>query len=137
MWLYNDKEIGDDEIEGYASFVYIITNLENNKRYIGKKIFKSIRRQKVKGKTRKKKVEKESDWRRYFGSNLGLLKDLEELGPDRFRREIVKLCKTRGTASYWEAKLQMQYEVLENPDLFYNEWIMCKVHRSHLKLDIN
>ena len=81
MWTYNGKEIGDDEIEGYASFVYIITNLENNKRYIGKKIFKSIRRQKVKGKTRKKKVEKESDWRKYFGSNLGLLKDLEELGP--------------------------------------------------------
>ena len=133
MWIYNGKEIGDDEIEGYASFVYIITNLENNKRYIGKKIFKSIRRQKVKGKTRKKKVEKESDWRKYFGSNLGLLKDLEELGPDKFRREIVKLCKTRGTASYWEAKLQMQYEVLEKPDLFYNEWIMVKVHRSHLK----
>ncbi|QMP83829.1 MAG: hypothetical protein [Caudoviricetes sp.] len=135
MWIYNDKEIGDDDIEGYASFVYIITNLETGKKYIGKKIFKSIRRQKVKGKTRKKKVEKESDWRKYFGSNLGLLKDLEELGPDRFRREIVKLCKTRGTASYWEAKYQMQHEVLEKPDEYYNEWIFVKVHRSHLKLD--
>jgi hypothetical protein len=135
MWLYNGKEISDDEIEGYASFVYIITNLENNKRYIGKKIFKSIQRKKVKGKTRKKKVEKESDWKSYYGSNLVLLGDVEKLGSDRFRREIVKLCKTRGTASYWEAKLQMQHEVLENPDLFYNEWIMVKVHRSHLKLD--
>ena len=136
MWIYNGKEIGDDEVEGYASFVYIITNLENNKRYIGKKIFKTIRRQKVKGKVRKKKVEKESDWKSYFGSNLVLLRDVEELGQTRFRREIVKLCKTRGTASYWEAKLQMQYEVLENPDEFYNEWVMVKVHRSHLKLDI-
>jgi hypothetical protein len=135
MWLYNGKEIGDDDINGYASFVYIITNLENNKRYIGKKIFKSIQRKKVKGKTRKKKVEKESDWKSYYGSNLMLIADLNLLGPDKFRREIVKLCKTRGTASYWEAKLQMQHEVLEKPDEYYNEWVMVKVHRSHLKLD--
>jgi hypothetical protein len=133
MWLYNGKEIGDDDINGYASFVYIITNLENNKRYIGKKIFKSIQRKKVKGKTRKKKVEKESDWKSYYGSNLMLIADLNLLGPDKFRREIVKLCKTRGTASYWEAKLQMQHEVLEKPDLFYNDWIFVKVHRSHIK----
>lgn len=133
MWIYNGKEIGDDEIEGYSSFVYIITNLETGKKYIGKKVFKTIRRQKVKGKTRKKKVEKESDWRKYFGSNLTLLADIERLGQDRFRREIIKLCETRGTASYWEAKLQMIHEVLENPDMFYNDWIAVKVHRKHIK----
>ncbi len=133
MWLYNDKEIGDDEIEGYASFVYMITNLETGKRYLGKKIFKSIQRKKVKGKTRKKKVTKDSDWKSYYGSNKLLQEDVKRLGSDRFKREILKLCKTRGTASYWEAKYQMQHEVLENPDLWYNDWIMCKVHRSHIK----
>lgn len=133
MWLYNGKEIGDDEIEGYAAFVYIITNLKDNKRYIGKKIFKSIQRKKVKGKTRRKKVEKESNWKSYYGSNLELIADVETHGTENFEREIVKLCKTRGTANYWEAKLQMQHEVLENPDKFYNEWIMVKVHRSHIK----
>lgn len=133
MWLYNDKEIDDDEIEGYASFVYMITNLETGKRYLGKKIFKSIQRKKVKGKTRKKKVTKDSDWKSYYGSNKLLQEDVKRLGSDRFKREILKLCKTRGTASYWEAKYQMQHEVLENPDLWYNDWIMCKVHRSHIK----
>ena len=133
MWLYNGKEIGDDEIAGYASFVYIITNLTNNKRYIGKKIFTSVRKKKVKGKTRKKKVTKESDWKSYYGSNIELLADVDKLGRDQFEREIIKLCKTRGTASYYEAKLQMQHEVLENPDKFYNQWVMCKVHRSHIK----
>jgi hypothetical protein len=133
MWLYNGKEIGDDDTVGYAAFVYIITNLKDNKRYIGKKIFKSIRRKKVKGKTRRKKVEKESDWKSYYGSNLELIADVEKHGTENFEREIVKLCKTRGTANYWEAKLQMQQEVLENPDKFYNEWIMVKVHRSHIK----
>lgn len=133
MWLYNDKEIGDEDIEGYASFVYIITNLETGKKYIGKKIFKSIQRKKIKGKTRKKKVEKDSGWKNYYGSNLELLADVEKLGADKFKREILKLCKTRGTASYYEAKYQMQHEVLEYPDLWYNQWVMCKVHRSHIK----
>jgi hypothetical protein len=133
MWLYNGKEIGDDDTIGYAAFVYIITNLKDNKRYIGKKIFKSIRRKKVKGKTRRKKVEKESDWKSYYGSNIELIADVKKHGAENFEREIVKLCKTRGTANYWEAKLQMQQEVLENPDKFYNEWIMVKVHRSHIK----
>lgn len=133
MWYYNDKEIGDDEIEGYASFVYIITNLETGKRYLGKKIFKSVQRKKVKGKTRRKKVTKDSDWKSYFGSNKLLLEDVEKLGPDRFHRQILKLCKTRGTASYYEAKLQMVNEVLEKPDEWYNEWVMVKVHRTHIK----
>ncbi len=133
MWLYNGKEISDEEIEGHAAFVYIITNLTDNKRYIGKKIFKTFRKQKVKGKTRKKKVQKESNWKSYYGSNLNLIADVDRLGKDKFEREIIKLCKTRGTANYWEAKLQMQHEVLENPDKFYNEWIMVKVHRSHIK----
>ena len=133
MWYYNDKEIGEEDIEGYASFVYLITNLETGKRYLGKKIFKSVQRKKVKGKTRRKKVTKESDWKSYYGSNKLLLEDVERLGQDRFRREILKLCKTRGTASYYEAKFQMIHEVLENPDLWYNEWVMVKVHRSHIK----
>ena len=132
MWLYNDKEVGDDDIEGYAAFVYHITNLETGKQYIGKKIFKSIQRKKVKGKTRRKKVTKESNWKSYFGSNLALLADVERLGQDRFKREILVLCKSRGTANYWEAKFQMQEQVLES-DNYYNDWIMVKVHRSHIK----
>lgn len=132
MWLYNDKEIGDDEIEGHAAFVYRITNLETGKQYIGKKIFKSIQRKKVKGKTRRKKVTKESNWKSYFGSNVALLADVEKLGQDRFKREILKLCKSRGTANYWEAKYQMQEQVLESEN-YYNDWIMVKVHRSHIK----
>ena len=133
MWIYNGKEIGEEDIEGYASFVYRITNLTTGKQYIGKKIFKSIQRKKVKGKTRRKKVTKDSDWKNYFGSNKSLQEDVEKLGQDRFRREILKLCKTRGTASYWEAKYQMEECVLEKPDLYYNDWIMVKVHRSHIK----
>ena len=38
MWLYNDKEF-DETPEEYQGFVYIITDLTNNKKYLGKKFF--------------------------------------------------------------------------------------------------
>lgn len=132
MWIYNDKEIGDDEITDYVSFVYRITNLETGKQYIGKKNFTKVRSKKVKGQVRKKKIKSASDWRKYFGSNLTLLADVERLGQDRFKREILKLCKSKGTANYWEAKYQIEEGVLESEN-YYNDWIMVKVHRSHIK----
>jgi hypothetical protein len=132
MWLHEGKEIDGDVIDEYIGFVYRITNLDNGKEYIGKKLFKSTRTKKVKGKTRRKKVQTESNWKEYFGSNAALLEDVARLGPDRFKREILKLCSSKGTANYWEAKYQMQEEVLES-DKYYNDWIMVKVHRSHIK----
>lgn len=133
MWLYEGKEIESDAVDEYIGFVYRITNLENGKEYIGKKLFKSTRTKKVKGKTRRKKVQTESNWKEYFGSNATLLEDVARLGPDRFKREILKLCTSKGTANYWEAKYQMQEEVLEKPEKYYNQWIILKVHRSHIK----
>jgi len=136
MWLYKDKEVSDDDIQGYIAFVYLITNLQSGKKYIGKKLLTKTRTKKIKGKTRKKKVVTESDWRDYYGSNDTLKRDVVELGAENFRREILDLCKSRGTTNYLEAKYQFQYEVLENPDLWYNEQIRVRVHRSHLKLDL-
>lgn len=130
MWLYENKEVSD-EIEEYIGFVYLITNLESGKKYIGKKLFKSIRTKKVKGKTRRKKVKTESDWKTYFGSNAALLEDVERLGQNRFKREILKLCRTKGECTYYEAKLQFQYDVLLS-DEYYNSWIMCRVRGEHL-----
>ena len=133
MWLYNGKEVSDDLAQQYVGFVYIITNLISNKKYIGKKLFNFTRSKAVKGKMRRKRVTKESDWKTYFGSNAVLNNDVLELGQDKFKREILVLCKSKGTANYWEAKLQMEQSVLEKPDEYYNEWIIVKVHRSHIK----
>ena len=130
MWLYEGREINEDEIGDCVGFVYIITNLTNQKRYIGKKLFKSTRTKTIKGK--RKKVKTDSDWRDYFGSNALLKEDVKLLGAVNFKREILKICKSKGTCNYWEMKYQIQYEVLERED-FYNEWIMVKVHRSHIK----
>ena len=136
MWIYKDKEVSDEDIQGYVAFVYLITNLQSGKKYIGKKLLTKTRTKKIKGKTRKKKVVTESDWRNYYGSNDALNRELGVLGVDAFKREILEFCKSRGTANYLEAKFQFQYAVLENPNDWYNEQIRVRVHRSHLKLDI-
>lgn len=133
MWTYQGREVTEDEIESHVGFVYIIENLTNNKKYVGKKLFKSTRTKTIKGK--RKKVKSDSDWRDYYGSNAILKEDVKRLGPENFKREILKLCKSKGTANYFEMKYQIQFEVLERPDEYYNEWIIVKVHRSHIKKD--
>ena len=78
MWIYKDKEVSDEDIQGYVAFVYLITNLQSGKKYIGKKLLTKTRTKKIKGKTRKKKVVTESDWRDYYGSNDTLKRDVVE-----------------------------------------------------------
>lgn len=130
-WNYEQKILSDIP-EGYYGFVYNITNVLSNKQYIGKKFFYSQKQRQVKGKKKKYKVE--SDWKDYYGSNEELKKDVEQHGKDNFTRTIIHLCKTKGECSYYEAKYQFQENVLLFPELYYNSWIMCKVHRKHLKL---
>ena len=131
MWYYENKEISDEDIKEYTGFVYRITNLTNNKSYIGKKLFVSTRTKTLKGK--RKKVKLDSGWRDYYGSNALLKADVEALGPDNFRRDILHLCKSKGTANYLEMREQIDRRVLES-DQWYNDWIMVKVSRSHIKL---
>ena len=57
--------------------------------------------------------------------------DLEENQKD-YKKVILKLCKTKGEMSYYEAKLQFQYDVLLS-DEYYNEFIGCKIHSKHIR----
>lgn len=133
MWLYNGEEFTSEMIEEYVGFVYIITNLETNMKYVGKKLFISKRTlPPLKGKKRKRKVVKESDWMEYYGSSEEVKSLVEEMGGDLFKREILHLCNNRGEMSYLEAKEQFDREVLLD-DGYYNGIINCKIHRSHVK----
>lgn len=130
MWLYNEKPIDEEILKDYIGFVYIIKNNEDNREYIGKKLLKFKKTKQVKGK--KKKILVDSDWKKYWGSNKLLLEDVRELGEEKFKRVILRLCKTRGEMSYYEAKYQFSMGALES-NHFYNEWIFLKVHKTHLK----
>lgn len=127
MWLYNNVEFTD--VGEYVGFVYLITNLTNDRKYIGKKNFYFSKTRTIKGKRKRTKIE--SDWKDYYGSNKELQKDVETLGREFFKREILKLCKSKGEFGYYEAKYQFENNVLESEE-YYNTWIMCRVHKKHL-----
>ena len=44
MWHYKGEEFTSEMIGDYIGFVYIITDGSNDRKYIGKKIFKSKRK---------------------------------------------------------------------------------------------
>ncbi len=130
-WKFSNIDLTEIP-EDYYGFVYRIVDKITNREYIGKKFFYSSKTRQVKGKKRKTKVE--SDWKDYYGSNEELLKNIGEHGKHNFERYILKLCKTKGECTYYESKHQFEEDVLLNPKKYYNTWIMCKVHRKHLKL---
>ena len=129
-WEYNGQTFTEDMIGEYYGFVYEITNLTTNKKYIGKKFFYSSKTKQVKGK--KKRIKVSSDWQTYYGSSEDLKKDVTMLGKDFFHRKILHLCLTKGTTGYLEAKEQFMRGVLES-DNYYNTWIMVRVRNSHIK----
>jgi hypothetical protein len=130
MWLYNGVEVTEEQTAGYIGFVYIITDLLNGKRYVGKKLFSKAGYKQVKGK--RKKIRKPSDWETYFGSCQELNDRVSSLGPNVFKREILHFCKSKAETTYLELREQIDRRVLES-DEFYNQWIMARIRKSHLK----
>lgn len=136
-WLYNDQcieELPDDCV----GFVYLITNLTNDRKYVGKKLAKfsktTTKTVTLKNGTKKKKKIRskiDSDWIDYYGSSIELNKDVEALGKENFRREILYFCKSKAECSYIEAREQFVRRVLESTE-YYNNNIMCRIHGSHI-----
>ena len=126
LWLHNGKELNEVP-EGYVGMVYLITNLVTGKKYVGKKIFHFRRTKTLKGK--KKKVVVESDWQNYYGSSIDLQEHVELYGQEKFKREVLHLCKNKSQMSYLELREQIDRRVLETED-YYNQWISAKVRKT-------
>ena len=138
MWTFNN-EIVEELPENCVVFVYLITNLTSGRQYIGKKLSKfsktSYKTVTLKNGTKKKKKIKskiDSDWMTYYGSSIELNKDIEALGKENFKREILYYCNSKAECSYVEAREQFTRKVLETDD-FYNGQISVRVHGSHIK----
>ena len=120
--------------EGYVGFVYEITNTTTGRKYIGKKFFWKPKVLPVtKSRKRRVRTRVESDWRTYYGSSKEVKTLVEEKGEDNYIREILKLCRTKGECSYYEAKYQFEFDVLLS-DEYYNEFIGCKIHSKHVRI---
>ncbi len=108
-------------------FIYCITNITNNRKYIGKKqFFRTVKRAPLKGRKNKRIHLVESDWRTYTGSCNTLNEDISKLGLDEFTFEILKICNSKWELAYQEAKLQFNKEVLLL-DEYYNGIINCRI----------
>ena len=137
-WLFEGALI-ETLPEDCVGFVYLITNLLSGRKYIGKKLAKfsktTYRVVKLKNGTKKRKKIKskiDSDWLTYYGSNDELNKDIQTLGQENFKREILYYCNSKAQCSYIEAREQFRHQVLES-DAYYNGQISVRVHGSHIK----
>ena len=138
VWLYENTQI-EQLPEDCIGFVYLITNKQSGRKYIGKKLAKfsktSYKVIKLKnGNKKRKRIRSkiDSDWQLYYGSSPELTKDIEQLGIQNFTREILYYCKSKSECSYVEAREQFARKVLESDD-YYNGHIQVRVHGSHIK----
>lgn len=136
MWLKDNtpwqppEDFNPKEMYG---MVYLITNLTNGRKYVGKKFFWSQKTLPItKTRKRRKRTLIESDWRNYWGSNKHLQADVEEFGEEQFKREILHICKTKGELAYMEMKEQVLRDVLLTED-YYNGIIAVKVNANSVK----
>ncbi len=140
--------IGDFPEDTYG-FVYKITNLTKGKVYYGKKKLvstrnkyiakstydklrkkgdKTISRRKSKKKSTKKNIvwnyrkeeRKETNWKKYVGSNKQLKKDFKK--GDRILREILYLCKNETDMNFYETRAIICSDCFEMNKDCYNEW---------------
>jgi hypothetical protein len=123
-----------------VGFVYVVTNLTNNRKYIGKKLakfsktkYKMVTLKNGTKKRKKIKSQVDSDWKTYYGSSVELSSDIVSLGAENFTREILFYCQSKGALSYVELREQIFHEVLLHPDLWYNGIVQAKIHRNHVK----
>lgn len=143
-WLYNGKEITDISQfpQNTFGFVYEVIT-PKGKKYIGKKVlFHNVKKKLTKvelseqtGRGRKKTfrvIQKESDWKKYYGSNSHLKNQInsKEVTLENLRKQVIEVAFNKKHLTYLETKYLFQMEVLEKPDLYYNDNILGKFFTS-------
>lgn len=146
MWLYNDKEVyslEDFPADTYG-FIYQVTHVPSGFSYIGKKVLhhnvkkkltkKQLAEQSGRGrKSTTEVIQKESDWKTYYGSAKPILELLKQGRQDEFERFILKLVPSKKLLTYYECKYLFTMGVLEEPEKWYNDSILGKFFTSDFK----
>ena len=143
MWLYQNKEVLslEDLPQDTYGFIYISIHQPTGKSYIGKKsLFHNVRKKLTKkqlveqtGRGRKpttEVVQKESDWKTYYGSAKPILDLLKEGKQKEFTREILQLVPNKKLLTYYECKYLFMLGVIEQQDGYFNDNILGKFFRK-------
>lgn len=130
-WLWNGEPI-DSIPSNHKSFVYLFTNKITGRQYIGFKTAVSKTTRVVKGK--KKRSEKESDWKDYYSSSQEVLHDVAKYGRGNFIREIIALTVNKSVGKYFEAYYQFTRSVLlDETNRYYNGIVNLRLNHRILK----
>ncbi len=141
MWYYLNEQINEivDLPEGAFGFIYQTTHLPTGKKYIGKKSLIYNLKKKL-GKKEKalwegkgrppvfKRVQKESDWKTYYGSH-SFIKDANK---EDLERKILQVAYNKKELTYLECKYQFVLEVLEDKK-YLNDNILGKFYDRDFK----
>jgi hypothetical protein len=143
MWLYKEQVIEkiEDMPQDAFGFIYITTHKPSGVSYIGKKsLYHNVKRKLTKkelaeqtGRGRKpttQVVQKESDWKIYYGSAKPILEILKEGKHDEFTREILQIVNNKKLLTYYECKYLFTYGVLEHSVEYFNDNILGKFFRK-------
>ena len=141
--VISNKEILslEDLSQDTYGFIYIVTHLPSGKSYIGKKsLFHNVKKKLTKkqlaeqtGRGRKSTTEviqKESDWKTYYGSAKPILDLIKEGKQEEFTREILQLVPNKKLLTYYECKFLFMLGVIEQQDGYFNDNILGKFFRK-------
>tara|TARA_A100001515_G_C4517135_1_gene192126 strand:+ start:17 stop:418 length:402 start_codon:yes stop_codon:yes gene_type:complete len=121
------KGVLEESVDLPYGFIYKITNLTNDKKYIGKKQCQTVKkRPPLKGRKNKRHETVETDWKTYTSSSNELNEHIRVHGKNNFKFEILRWCDSKWELSYYEAKLQFEEEVLLKDD-YYNGIINLRI----------
>ena len=139
MWYYFDKQINEivDLPKGAFGFIYQTTHLPTGKKYIGKKSLiynlkkklgkKELKALRLEGRVGRlpthKQVQKESDWKTYYGSHSFI----KEANKEDLKRKILQVAFNKKELTYLECKYQFMLEVLEDKK-YLNDNILGKFY---------
>jgi hypothetical protein len=142
MWLYNNEvvETIEDIPVNTFGFIYITTHIPSGMAYIGKKsLYHNVKRKLTKkelaeqtGRGRKsttETIQKESDWKTYYGSEDFIKQRIKEKKQDEFKREIIHFVENKKMLTYFECKYQFMYGVIENEN-YLNSNILGKFYKK-------
>ena len=131
--------------EGTYGYVYQTTHIPSGKKYVGKKaLIYNIKRKLGKkelalheGKGRPPKfkiIQKESDWKTYYGSHKFIKEEIKNGNQSHFKRIILQLAYSKKELTYLENKALFSLGVLEREE-YLNDNILGKFFDKDFKHD--
>ena len=130
-WIYEGKPFTSNDIGDFFGFVYVITNLQSGRKYIGRKYFWQKRKPRGGG----RRVTSESNWKKYYGSSGELKQDINNCGHSSLKRTILSLHSTGGKTNFEETRQLFLNDVLtesltDGTPAYYNSNILGRYYRK-------